>query len=125
MSAALADYREVWERKPALRLIYENFYDRITSECAPGITIEIGGGIGNLKRWLPEVITTDVQHAGWLDCVVDAQLLPFAAGVIANIVMVDVLHHLEVPVKFFREAVRVLRPGGKIVMVEPAITSPI
>ena len=36
--------------------------------------------------------------------------------------MVDVLHHLEFPVVFFREAERVLRRGGRIIMVEPAIT---
>jgi SAM-dependent methyltransferase len=52
----------------------------------------------------------------------DAQRLPFADACAANIVMVDVLHHLEFPVVFFREAVRVLRPGGRVLMVEPAIT---
>jgi SAM-dependent methyltransferase len=36
--------------------------------------------------------------------------------------MVDVLHHLEFPLTFFRDAARVLRKGGRIVMVEPAIT---
>jgi len=33
-----------------------------------------------------------------------------------------VLHHLEFPLVFFREAARVLRPGGRVLMVEPAIT---
>ena len=36
--------------------------------------------------------------------------------------MVDVLHHVEFPIRFFREAERFLRPGGRIIMVEPAIT---
>src|SRR5207302_2527600 len=65
---------------------------------------------------------TDIQPAAWLDCVADAQRLPFAPESAANIVMVDVLHHLEFPLVFFREAARVLRPGGRVVMVEPAIT---
>jgi SAM-dependent methyltransferase len=122
MSQTLDGYLDVWERKPVLRLIYDDFYDRIVSACVPGITIEIGGGVGNLKRRLPHVITTDIQFAHWLDCVADAQHLPFAAGQLANIVMVDALHHIEFPVHFFREAARVLRQGGRIVMVEPAIT---
>jgi len=121
-SDALADYRGVWERKPVVRVIYDDFYDRIAAACRSGLTIEIGGGIGNLKQRLREVVATDVQYAPWLDCVADAQRLPFADEVAANIVMVDVLHHLEFPTVFFREAARVLRPGGRAVMVEPAIT---
>jgi SAM-dependent methyltransferase len=121
-SDQLADYRTIWDRKPVLRLIYDDFYDRIAAECRPGRTIEIGGGIGNLKRRLTGVIATDIQSAPWLDCVADAQRLPFADACAANIVMVDVLHHLEFPVVFFREAARVLRPGGRVLMVEPAIT---
>jgi SAM-dependent methyltransferase len=118
----LTDYRNIWERKAVLRLVYDDFYDRIAAACRDGRTIEIGGGIGNLKHRLTEVIATDIQYAPWLDCVADAQRLPFAEGCAANIVMVDVLHHLQFPVVFFREVARVLRPGGRVLMVEPAIT---
>src|SRR5436309_3192538 len=121
-SDQLADHRSIWERKPVLRLVYDDFYDRIAAACKPGLTIELGGGIGNLKRRLTEVVATDIQYAPWLDCVADAQRLPFADACAANIVMVDVLHHLQFPVLFFREAARVLRPGGRVLMVEPAIT---
>jgi SAM-dependent methyltransferase len=118
----LSNYADLWERKPVLRTVYQDFYDRLAPECRPGTTIEIGGGIGNLKQRLADVVATDIQFAPWLDCVADAQRLPFAAGSAANIVMVDVLHHLEFPAVFFREAARVLRPGGRVLMVEPAIT---
>ena len=122
VSRSLTDYREIWNRKPALRLIYDDLYDRVAAACRAGLTIEIGGGIGSLKQKLKDAITTDIQYAPWLDCVVDAQRLPFAADSVTNIVMIDVLHHLEFPVMFFREAARVLRPGGHAVMVDPAIT---
>jgi SAM-dependent methyltransferase len=119
---ALAEYRSAWQRKPVLQLVYDDFSERIAAACVPGLTVEIGGGIGNLKQRLTDVVATDVQFAPWLDCVADAQRLPFADGIAANIVMVDVLHHIEYPPKFFRDAARVLKPGGRIVMVEPAIT---
>jgi SAM-dependent methyltransferase len=118
----LHDYADVWERKPVLRAVYHDLYDRVAPECRPGTTIEIGGGIGNLKQRLSNVIATDVQYARWLDCVADAQRLPFATGAAANIVMVDVLHHVEFPALLFREAARVLRAGGRLVMMEPAVT---
>lgn len=119
---ALGRYADMWKRKPVLRVIYDDFYDRLVAQCLPGRTIEIGGGIGNLKARLGDVVATDIQFAPWLDCVADAQRLPFAASCAANIVMVDVLHHLEFPAAFFRDAGRVLRPGGRVLMVEPAIT---
>jgi SAM-dependent methyltransferase len=118
----LQSYRAIWENKPVLRVIYYDFYDRIAATCVPGATIEVGSGVGNLKQRLGHVIATDIQFAPWLDAVADAQYLPFAPRSAANIVMIDVLHHLEFPATFFREAQRVLQPGGRVVMVEPAIT---
>ena len=121
-SDPLAGYRKIWSRKPTLRTVYDDFYGRIAAACRPGLTIEIGGGIGNLKDRLPDVFATDIQPAPWLDCAADAQRLPFASGRLANIVMVDVLHHLQSPLRFFREAARVLGEGGRVLMIEPAIT---
>jgi SAM-dependent methyltransferase len=102
--------------------IYQAYYQEIILRCRPGRTLEIGGGSGNLKNFLPAVITTDVLSAPWLDAVADVQRLPFVEDSFDNIVLFDVLHHLERPRMFFDEAVRVLRPSGRIVMIEPAIT---
>jgi len=32
-SGQLAEHRGVWDRKPVLRLVYEDFYDRIAAAC--------------------------------------------------------------------------------------------
>jgi SAM-dependent methyltransferase len=122
MSDSLAEYRNVWERKPVLRTVYDDLFNRIASHCIPGHTLEIGGGIGNLSDKIDGMISSDIQFAPWLDLVADAQRLPFANGAISNIVMLDVLHHLEYPALLFREASRVLKPHGRLIMVEPAIT---
>ncbi len=114
--------RRAWEEKPSLRAVYHDLYRRIAASCADGATLEIGGGTGNLKAYAPHVVATDIQIAPWLDSVCDAHALPFADGVFANVVLFDVLHHLARPALFFAEAERVLRPGGRVVMVEPAIT---
>lgn len=122
MSEALTNYRSVWDVKPVLRLVYDDFFRRIASQTASGVSIEIGGGIGNLKEHIRGLISSDIQFAPWLDLVADGQKLPFEDGAISNIVMLDVLHHLEFPALLFHEASRVLRKGGRIVMVEPGIT---
>lgn len=122
MSGVLDDYRSVWERKPVLRTVYGDIFDRIARRTVPGTTLEIGGGIGNLKERIENLVSSDIQFAPWLDLVADAQKLPFADGALSNIVMLDVLHHIEYPALLFREASRVLRPGGRIIMAEPGIT---
>lgn len=117
-----SDYRSVWDRKPVLREIYTDIYRRMAAACTEGRTLEIGGGSGNFKLFAPDTVSTDIAPAPWLDLVCDAQRLPLADGSFANIVMVDVLHHLESPLLFLQEAQRVLRPGGRLVLCEPAIT---
>jgi SAM-dependent methyltransferase len=117
-----AAYRAIWEAKPVLRAVYSAWYARMAALCRPGRTLEIGGGSGNLKAFAPDVISTDILFANWLDVLCDAQRLPFADASFDNIVMMDVLHHLERPVRFFEEAGRVLRSGGRVVMLEPGIT---
>ena len=51
-----------------------------------------------------------------------AEALPFEDATVGALVMVDVLHHLPTPRRFFSEAGRVLRPGGRIVMCEPYVS---
>lgn len=117
-----ADYRAIWHDKPVLRAIYSDYYRRLVRHVVPGRILEIGGGSGNLKSFAADVVSTDIVAAPWLDAAADAQALPFAPGAFSNIVMVDVLHHVERPVRFFREAIRVLPPGGRILLLEPGIS---
>ena len=119
----LSQYLDIWQRKPVLREIYSSYYRRIMAVWKPGRILEIGSGSGNfLQGQASSVVRTDILPASWLSAVCDAQQLPFADASFDSIVMVDVLHHVERPVRFFREAERVLKPGGRFVCVEPAIT---
>lgn len=118
----LRHYRIVWESKPVLRALYQDYYRQIIAACRPGLTLEIGGGSGNLKAFAPHVISTDILPAAWLDAVADAQALPFRDRSFDNIVMFDVLHHIPCPRLFLEEAERLLRPGGFLIALEPAIT---
>ncbi len=115
--------RQTWEDKPVLRAIYRDYYRRIVERCRPGRTLEVGGGSGNLKTMLPDVVSSDIVDLPWLDVTADAQALPFTDASFANIVAVDVLHHIERPVRFLREAARVLSSGGRLILLEPAITT--
>ncbi|MEQ8193670.1 MAG: methyltransferase domain-containing protein [Rhodospirillales bacterium] len=114
--------RDSWRQKPVLRVLYEDYYDRILSFCADGPILEIGASTGGIKTLRPDAVCTDVQVLPWLDSVVDAHCLPFKDQAFSNIIMIDALHHFESPYVFFKDALRVLPPGGRLVMMEPAIT---
>lgn len=118
----LDSYRETWRRKAVLRALYADYYRRMAKLLKPGPTLELGAGSGQLHEHVPDAVLTDIQSAPWLDGTADAQALPFQDASFDNIVLLDVLHHVENPSLFFAEAARVLRPGGRIVMLEPAIT---
>ena len=92
------------------------------AKTAPGSILEIGGGSGNFKSTVPNAVSSDIVFAPWLDVVCDAQRLPFADNSFSNIVMMDVLHHIENPARALAEAWRVLRLNGRLIACEPAIT---
>lgn len=113
-------HRRVWESKPCLRQIYLGWYDRMAALMAPiaGPSIEVGSGPGTLKSRLPHVITSDVVSSRYVNLAADACRLPFATSSVANLLMVDVLHHLPRPQLLLGEAARLLRPGGRIVILD-------
>ncbi|MGD0836128.1 MAG: class I SAM-dependent methyltransferase [Polyangia bacterium] len=120
-----ASHRRAWATNPALRLCYRDWYGLIRDNLpAPdqGPWVEIGSGPGFARELIPELMLTDIVAAPWHDRQVQAEALPFPAGSLGALVLFDVLHHLAAPPLFFAEAIRVLRPGGRIVLVEPYLS---
>ena len=120
--AHLDSQREVWNAKPLIRELYAHYHELMLGHCIPGSVVEIGTGCGSLKSYEGGVVSLDVVNSPWVDIVADAQALPFESESVDNLVMLDVLHHIPHPTLFLDEAARVLRAGGKLVMLEPGIT---
>jgi len=115
-------HRTVWQQKPVLRRLYEDWYREIVAWLVPGRTVELGGGSGNLKDYVPGVYCSDVVVLPWLNVVADAQRLPFQAKSLDNLVLFDALHHIENVSLFFDEALRTLRVGGRIIVMDPYLS---
>jgi SAM-dependent methyltransferase len=112
-----------WERKPALRREYQRFYQEIARRLADipaGPVLECGSGIGNIKSALPDAITSDLFPNPWLDRRENVFALSYGDNTLAGLVLFDVFHHLRYPGTALREMHRVLQPGGRIVIFEPA-----
>lgn len=115
--------REIINNKKFLNLIYKDFYLKIKSFRLPKPIVEIGSGAGFIKKIIPGVITTDVINTYGVDIKAFAEKLPFKKKSIASIVMVNVFHHIKDPEQALKEFDRILVAGGKIVMIEPWVTT--
>jgi SAM-dependent methyltransferase len=124
--ARFAEHRRAWDQNPALRELYGHWYGRVRG-CLPPIAvgpwIELGSGPGFGRSFIPAMELSDLVMAPWHDRQMAAETLSLADESVGALVLFDVLHHLSAPAKFFSEASRVLRRGGRIVLCEPHISA--
>ena len=85
--------------------------------------LELGSGGGFLHDSLGDLITSDVVESEDLQLVANAQALPLRGSSLRAIVMVNTFHHVPDVRLFLDEAQRSIRPGGRLVMIEPWNTS--
>ena len=115
----------VWQTKPVLREIYSNFYNLIKqnlSHNTDGLTVEIGSGIGRLKEVIPDCICTDIFNNQYIDQAENAYKLSFKDSSLSNLILFDVFHHIEYPGTALREFQRVLKPKGRVIIFDPAMS---
>jgi len=105
---------------------------------AEGPCLEIGCGEGNnLVRLARRVACTGVDlfpaklHFAAREipaarfAASDAGTLPFRAGVFRTVFIRDLLHHVPAPHAVLAEAMRVLAPGGRFILLEPNGRNPL
>jgi SAM-dependent methyltransferase len=117
--------RLAWDRKPALRTAYGNLYRCIAymiDRSVPGEILELGSGMGNIKTFVPDCVTTDLFPNEWLDRTENLYALSCMSGSVSNIILFDVWHHIEYPADALAEFRRVLAPGGRVILMEPSMS---
>lgn len=117
---AAARERYLRERPANLRFLLEKRFAWINAWLPQDarLIVEIGCGMGVTREFIghPALKLSDFKAAPWVDVEVDALAMPFEAGSVDALIIVNVLHHLAYPARFFREAIRVLRPGGRLLI---------
>lgn len=116
--------KQIVQAKPFLKAIYDEWYSIIAAQLPTieGPVLELGSGGGYCGEFIPGLITSEIFFCPSVRLIADAQQLPFADSTLRAIVFTDVLHHMPDARRFFAEAGRCLRPGGKVLMIEPWVT---
>lgn len=99
-----------------------------------GWLLDAGGGTGRLSRpFCSEKLRVVVADVSWgmlrqatrkpclYPALGEAESLPFGDSTFDRIMMSDALHHVRDQQQTAREFLRVLKPGGRIVIAEPNI----
>jgi len=116
--------RHIIRSKRFLNAIYREWYAMQIARLPdlPGHTLEIGSGAGFLDELTSNLITSEVFFCPFVDLIMNAMQMPLPAESTRAIVMTDVFHHIPDVEQFLCEAERVLKPGGRIIMIEPWVT---
>ncbi|MBU0751006.1 MAG: class I SAM-dependent methyltransferase [Gammaproteobacteria bacterium] len=111
---------DIIQGKAFLRALYAEWYERICGVLdKKNDVLELGSGAGFLQQFLPGAITSEVFETPGVKLIASACNLPLKAESLDAIVMTDVFHHIPDVGRFLAEAARCVRPGGKLVMIEP------
>jgi demethylmenaquinone methyltransferase/2-methoxy-6-polyprenyl-1,4-benzoquinol methylase len=122
------------------------YYDRLASAPdvafwrealrlpSAGRLLDAGGGTGRISQPLAGAVDAVVLvDTAWkmaaqarlkpklFPLTAEAEALPFVSESFSRVMMVDALHHVRDPRLCAREMLRVLEPGGRLVILEPDI----
>lgn len=118
-------HREILSSKPLLRSLFLDFYrqcrdlDEQHFGDGPGRRLELGAGSSFMNQIYPDVVSSDIKCLPFLNMATSGLALPFRDDSLRAIYAINVFHHLPDVNIFFREALRALRPGGGVVLIEP------
>lgn len=109
--------------KPLLLRWYRKIYTFMERNRACGThNLEIGSTSSLLVEHIPDLTTSNVLKLNGVDLACSAYELPFDAGSMDNLFVISVFHHLSDPLRFLKEACRVLRVGGRVLISDPYVS---
>jgi len=118
-------YESLFSLTPHRKLVEEA---ATSLDQTAGLVLDAGCGTGRLSEWtqarvigidFSETMLRRARRRGWVRKADLNARLPFENGKFAKVVSLNVLYTLPDPQKTLMELVRVLKPGGKLILATP------
>lgn len=109
-------------RKPGLAELYREWYRLQQQQLAAinGEILELGSGAGFIQEVIPGVTTSDLVACKGVDLNLNGlEVGDRFANTLSNLLMVNVFHHICDSMAFLAAASTALKPGGRLIMIEP------
>ena len=119
-------HKKILENKKILKSCYSEFYEKILfyekkfkTKTNDQIRIELGSGIGFIKKIDKNIITSDVVYNKFTDKIIDANNIPYKKNSIDSIFGIFCFHHFKNHLDFLKDIERKLKVGGLCILIEP------
>jgi SAM-dependent methyltransferase len=115
----------LWNCKPILQSAYGDLYQLAANQLSnlpDSKIVELGSGMGHIREVIPQCVTTELFAFPWIDQIENAYKLSFEDESISDLISTDVFHHLKYPGTALNEFHRALRPGGRVILLEPCMS---
>ena len=110
------------------QIYFKNLYGQISKKLrSTDKILEIGAGAGISSLFINRLHVDRTDWLSWEENElvkggIDAENLPYPDSFYDAVIGVDVLHHLNSPVKALQEIDRVLKNGGRAYFIEPYVS---
>jgi SAM-dependent methyltransferase len=129
-----AGWSKFYESTPVFARLLRGQQDEALRRIAPARgerVLDLGCGTGRALQLVPGAVGADMSlemlraaPAGRAACA-RAEALPFRTATFDAVLCTNSFHHYPEPVGTLREIRRILRPGGRAVMVDPNLDHPL
>lgn len=121
----LRNHRRILQQKRMIREVFTEFHHAMMTlderffGNVTGLRVELGAGVYPMRETYVDVLATDIVLNPWMDRMLDASAMDLDDCSVRAFYGQNCFHHFPRVESFFEEVMRVVVPGGGVILIEP------